>query len=69
MRIRDLLVPDTWPRRSTARAGDARDPKGQRVYGNYFGATFFVDGRRDYPVALLWAQEDGYGRSSRGRLA
>jgi hypothetical protein len=31
-----------------------------RVYGNYFGATFYINGRSDFPVALLWAQEDGY---------
>ena len=32
----------------------------KRVYGHYFGATFYVDGRSDFPVALLWAQDDGY---------
>ena len=32
----------------------------KRVYGNYFGVTFYVDGRTDFPVALLWAQDDGY---------
>jgi hypothetical protein len=32
----------------------------RRVYGNYFGATFYIAGRRDTPVALLWAREDGY---------
>ena len=32
----------------------------KRVYGNYFGATFYVAGRSDFPVALLWAQDDGY---------
>ena len=31
-----------------------------RVYGNYFGVTFYIDGRTDFPVALLWAQDDGY---------
>ena len=37
------------------------DPKQvKRAYGNYFGATFTVDGRPDDPVALLWAKEDGY---------
>jgi hypothetical protein len=37
------------------------DPKTVgRTYGNYFGATFFVSGRRDVPVALLWGQDDGY---------
>ena len=32
----------------------------RRSYGNYFGATFYIAGRRDTPVALLWAREDGY---------
>ena len=32
----------------------------KRVYGNYFGVTFYIDGRSDFPVALLWAQDDGY---------
>ena len=37
------------------------DPaKVRRTYGNYFGATFYIAGRRDTPVALLWAREDGY---------
>ena len=31
-----------------------------RAYGNYFGATFYIAGSRDTPVALLWAREDGY---------
>jgi hypothetical protein len=31
-----------------------------RAYGNYFGATFYVNGRQDDMVALLWAREDGY---------
>ena len=31
-----------------------------RVYGNYAGSTFYIDGGRDFPVALLWAKEDGY---------
>ena len=31
-----------------------------RTYGNYFGATFYVAGRRDFPVALLWGRDDGY---------
>ncbi len=31
-----------------------------REYGNYAGATFYIAGQRDYPVALLWAREDGY---------
>jgi hypothetical protein len=36
------------------------DPaKIKRSYGNYFGATFYIAGRRDTPVALLWAREDG----------
>ena len=37
------------------------DPaRARRAYGNYFGATFYVNGRRDYPLALLWARENGY---------
>jgi hypothetical protein len=32
----------------------------RRVYGNYFGATFYIDGHGDTPVALLWAREQGY---------
>ena len=38
--------------------GDPKEAK--RKYGDYFGTTFTVDGRRDDPVALLWAQEKGY---------
>ena len=36
------------------------DFRARRVYGNYFAAVFHVDGRRDTPVALLWARENGY---------
>ena len=32
----------------------------KRAYGNYFGAAFYIAGRRDTPVALLWARDDGY---------
>ena len=32
----------------------------RRAYGNYFGATFYIVGNRDTPVALLWARDDGY---------
>jgi hypothetical protein len=32
----------------------------RRRYGNYFGATFYVAGQRDVPVALLWRKENGY---------
>src|SRR5215510_13939030 len=38
--------------------GDRR--KVARTYGAYFGATFYVDGQRNFPVALLWAQENRY---------
>jgi hypothetical protein len=38
--------------------GDAKDVP--RVYGNYFGSTFNIRGRKDHKVALLWAKEDGY---------
>jgi hypothetical protein len=31
-----------------------------RAYGNYYGATFYVSGRKDQRVALLWAKENGY---------
>ena len=30
-----------------------------RTYGNYYGATFYLSGRKDYSMALLWAKEDG----------
>ncbi len=45
---------------SALTAGDARRVK--RRHGNFFGATFYVAGRRDVPVALLWAKENGYWR-------
>jgi hypothetical protein len=32
----------------------------RRSYGNYFGTTFYVAGRRDVPVALLWGNDNGY---------
>ncbi|MCM3880335.1 MAG: hypothetical protein ND807_09520, partial [Vicinamibacterales bacterium] len=38
--------------------GEARNAK--RTYGNYFGSTFYVDGRTDSHVALLWARENRY---------
>ena len=31
-----------------------------RLYGTYFLAAFSIDGRRDTPVALLWARENGF---------
>ena len=31
-----------------------------RAYGTYFGTTFYVAGRQNTPVALLWAREGGY---------
>ena len=31
-----------------------------RTYGNYFGATFYVNGRRGFPLALLWARDGDY---------
>ena len=34
--------------------------RARRVYGRYFGATFYVDGRQDRSMALLWARESGY---------
>jgi hypothetical protein len=43
-----------------SRLTPANPDKVKRVYGNYFGVTFYVDGRSDFPVALLWAQDDGY---------
>ncbi len=37
------------------------DPKKERrAYGRYFGAVFFIDGQKDYSLALLWARENGY---------
>ena len=38
--------------------GDPRTIR--RKYGNYFGTTFNVAGRRDTPVALLWESENDY---------
>jgi hypothetical protein len=35
-------------------------PEVRREYGRYFGATFYINGSQDTPVALLWAQEKGY---------
>ena len=35
-------------------------PSGKLHIGNYFGAMFFVEGRKDAVVSLLWAREDGY---------
>ncbi len=32
----------------------------RRTYGNYFGATFYVNGRRGFPLALLWARDGDY---------
>ena len=31
-----------------------------RAYGRYFGATFYIDGRRDFPLSLLWARDGAY---------
>jgi hypothetical protein len=37
------------------------DPKKvPQTYGRYYGTTFYIGGRTDSPVALLWAQDDGY---------
>jgi len=30
------------------------------AYGNYYGSTFVINGRKDQTVALLWARDDGY---------
>ena len=38
--------------------GDSKNVR--RQYGNYFGATFNVNGRTDHPVALLWGKDNGY---------
>jgi hypothetical protein len=38
---------------------DGRE-KARRVYGNFFGSMFYIDGRPDHRVALLWAKENGY---------
>jgi hypothetical protein len=38
--------------------GDSKNVS--RAYGNYFGATFYIDGRKDHTVALLWARDNGY---------
>jgi hypothetical protein len=34
--------------------------KAKRVYGNYYGTTFYVQGKKDRTVALLWAKENDY---------
>lgn len=34
--------------------------KTPRVYGQYYGATFYIKGRQDHHLALLWAKENGY---------
>jgi len=39
-------------------ANTEKPPK--RSYGNFFGSTFFVSGRQDTRVALLWAKDNGY---------
>ena len=39
----------------------ATDPQPvKRKYGTYSGATFYIRGRQDSTVALLWARENGY---------
>jgi hypothetical protein len=34
----------------------------RRQYGQYYGATFFIDGRQEYSIALLWAKDRGHWR-------
>ena len=34
--------------------------KAERVYGNYYGAAFYVAGAKRPSVALLWAKDKGY---------
>jgi len=44
---------------SRMKLGDPK--KARREYGNYFGATFLINGpRKDTNLALLWAKEGGY---------
>jgi hypothetical protein len=43
---------------SRVMASTEKRPK--RSYGNFFGSTFFVSGRQDTRVALLWAKDSGY---------
>jgi hypothetical protein len=31
-----------------------------RTYGNYYGSTFYINGRQDLRVAILWARDGGY---------
>ena len=31
-----------------------------RTYGNYYGSTFYINGRQDLRQALLWARDGGY---------
>lgn len=44
------------------------DPaKARRAYGNYYGATFYIAGRRDVPVASSGPGTRDIGKSRRGR--
>lgn len=43
-----------------SRLTPGKSKKAERKYGKYFGASFYVDGRRDLPVALLWTEEEGF---------
>ena len=31
-----------------------------RTYGNYYGSTFYINGRQDSRVSILWARDGGY---------
>lgn len=57
-----LAAPDDVAARldcgSRVNGGDTRDVP--RVYGNYFVSTFYIRGQRNYPLALLWAIDNGY---------
>jgi hypothetical protein len=52
-----------------SRLTPAAAAKVERAYGTYFGTTFFIDGERDYSVALLWAKDQGYWKIVSWRTA
>jgi hypothetical protein len=40
--------------------GLGKPPKASREYGHYYGATFYLHGSEDLPVALLWSRVGDY---------
>jgi hypothetical protein len=43
-----------------SRLAPGRVKKAERIYGNYFGAAFYVAGAKRPSVELLWAKDKGY---------